>query len=347
MYSALKINEITIIGAGPVGLMCAFYALNYGYKVTLITLPLQNAKTAGMAAGGMLAPAYEFFENNSELECEFAINARNEWNIFSKNRPIKIDKSALALANDEKDIIKLEKIKEVAKKFDLEFEYIKTPEFINAKTALALKTDALINPQLVTNFLQEYIIKNGGNFIFDEIIEINNDEIIGKENNYKFEKIIIANGYEAKKFANNIEILNCLKPVRGQTIEIDFKPEFIGSIRYQNTYLMARENKIIIGATSQEGNDNWEVKNDDSLLLKNNAINIFPSLENKKILRSFCGIRPMAKSDLPAIGASKFENIYLAIGAYRNGWAFSPLMAKLLIDEISQKSPIPNFLLPV
>lgn len=346
MQIALQSDDLIIIGAGPIGLMCAYYAIVAGLKVTIITLPIPNAKTAGIAAGGMLAPAYEFFEKGNKIECEFALNARNEWNEFAFKTGFEIDNAALALANDNQDYAKLEKIFATAKDFNLNFEFVKVPDFINTKYALSMKSDALINPISASLFLFDFITKNCSKIIRDEIIDFDNDEIIGKNAIYKAKNIIIANGIEAKKFSSNFEILNKLNPVRGQTIEIDYKPNFIGSIRYQSTYLMARENKIIIGATSQEKNENWEINDEDGKLLLNNAIKIFPQLKDAKITRSFCGIRPKIENDLPNLGQIN-KNIHIAIGAYRNGWAFAPIMAKLLIDEITQKSPIPSFLLPI
>lgn len=338
--------DIAIIGAGPVGLLCATYAIRAGLKPIIITLPPENEKTAGIAAGGMLAPAYEFFDGDNDIASQFALLSRFEWNHLSKLMGINIDKNALALANNETEIAKLYKIQKNAQKFNEKFDFIKVPDFLNAKYALSLSTDALLNPNLVMARLKEFLNENSAPIIFDEIKDIEAETLIGLKTQYKAKKIIIANGFEASRFANVFPILNKLKPVRGQTIEIDAKPNFNGSIRYLSTYLMARGDKIIIGATSQKNDSDWRIRQEDNDILFENAKKILPEIANAKLLRSFCGLRPQSIDELPIIGATQIENVYFAVGAYRNGWAFAPMIAKLLIEEISHEMPVPEYLSP-
>lgn len=340
-------SSITIIGAGPVGLMCAIYAIKNNLKPIIISLEEKNKKTAGVAAGGMLAPAYECFEESSDDLTAFAIAARNQWDIIANELGISIAPFALALGNNHIELERLEKIKARAKTYGFDFNFVKPHDFLNCKYALSMTCDGLLNPIIAMEKMRQFCIENGANFIEDEIIEIIDNAIIGKSQNYKSEITIVANGYHAKDFAKSIKFVDKLIAVRGQVIEIDCMPEFKGSMRHNSTYLMARGNKIMVGATSQINDNDWQVRSNDIDFLYENACHLMPLLKGKKVTNSFAGLRPLIEGENPIIGKSDMNNVYLAIGAYRNGWAFAPYMAKLLIENIANGAKIPSFLAKV
>ncbi len=337
-------SSITIVGAGPVGLMCAIYAIKNNLKPIIISLDEKHQKTAGVAAGGMLAPAYECFEESSDDLTAFAIAARNQWDIIANELGIDIAPFALALGNNQIELERLEKIKARAKTFGFDFKFENPHDFLNCQYALSMTCDGLLNPIIAMEKMRQYCVENGATFIEDEIIDIGDNIIIGKSQNYNSEIIIVANGYHAKDFAKSIQLVDKLIAVRGQVIEIDCIPAFKGSMRHNSTYLMARGNKIMVGATSQINDNDWQVRNDDIDILYQNACHLMPSLKGNKVTNSFAGLRPLIDGENPIIGQGDMKNIYLAIGAYRNGWAFAPYMAKLLIENIAKGADIPSFL---
>jgi glycine oxidase len=339
-------EKIIIIGAGPIGLMCGIYAHWLGLEPTIITLANANQKTAGFAAGGMLAPAYEAFDSENFDLIEFLLDARNEWEESAAKLGIKIDSVALALGRDESDLARLEKMQQTSVKYALDFAFCAVPEFLNAKYALNLKSDALISPPLAMVKMRNAFLALGGKIIEDEIIGIETSQAIGKSKKYEASAIIIANGYFAKDFSNCIGAVSRLRAVRGQTMAIDKKPNFIGSMRYKTTYLMARGENIVIGATSQFDDDIIELRQSDSLELYNNAVDLYPQISGAKILDNYVGIRPLIDGELPIIGPSEIEGVFLAIGAYRNGWAMAPLIAKTIISHLKNGAQISSKLLP-
>lgn len=337
-------SKITIIGAGPVGLMCAIYAIKNNFKPIIISLDEENQKTAGVAAGGMLAPAYECFEEADDDLTYFALCSRKEWDNIAKALGIDIAPYALALGNDDDELARLEKIKARAKSFDLIFDYIKPYDFLDCKHALSLTTDGLLNPIIAMNRMRKYCIENGAIFINDEIINIGKNKIFGQKQDYKSELTIIANGFNAKKFMEKVSATNKLIAVRGQVIEIDCKPNFDGSMRHNSTYLMARGDKIMVGATSQMNDEDWQIRETDHEFLFKNACQLMPQLTDKKVTNSFAGLRPLIKGEAPIIGESEIDNVFVAIGAYRNGWAYAPYMGKILIENIALGTNIPMYL---
>ncbi len=336
-------KNITIIGAGPVGLMCAIYAIKNNIKPIIISLDERNQKTAGIAAGGMLAPAYECFEEANDDLTIFALNSRKEWDIIAKTLGVDIAPFALALGDDD-ELVRLEKIKSRAQSFGLEFNFIKPFDFLNCKYALSLSSDGLLNPIIAMNRMRKFCIESGAIFINDEIFDIEKSKIYGKKQEYESELTIIANGFSAKSFMKKIAVTNKLNAVRGQVIEIDHMPNFEGSMRYNSTYLMARGDKIMVGATSQINDEDWQIREIDQEVLFKSACQLMPQLIDKKISNSFAGLRPLIKGEAPIIGESEIEGVFVAIGAYRNGWAYAPLIGKILIENIALGRNIPLYL---
>ena len=106
------------------------------------------------------------------------------------------------------------------------------------------------------------------------------------------------------------------------------------------TYLVPRrDGKIVIGASSEDagfrpGNTPGEIQ-----ALLGRAIRLYPELEDYQIEEFWWGFRPATADELPIIGPSQCENLYLATGHYRNGILLAPVTAGAIAELIlNQKS---------
>jgi glycine oxidase len=78
------------------------------------------------------------------------------------------------------------------------------------------------------------------------------------------------------------------------------------------------------------------VTTDGVEFLRENALEIAPSLVNLGITEKWAGLRPFASDGLPVLGSfPQVENLYLATAHYRNGILLAPLTARLLAEKIS------------
>ena len=326
--------ELNIIGAGPVGLACGITALKRGYKVKIITEDPETAHIAGLAAGGMLAPAYECLCLSDDEFSQFAFASRRLWLEFEKEFDLHVHPIGLSLAQTQDEYNFLEKQRLAAKEFDYDFEFIDVPENIRAKSALRLTSDGLINPIKTYEKLLSAFQSLGGQIVYDKVLDLEEDKIICDWQTFKSEATIIAAGYHSKKFAAFLLELNHLIPTRGQVIKIDAEAPVDGSVRYKTTYIMKRDGKTVVGATAQTGSEDWEPHQKDIDALYQGACELCPELIGKDILNTRVGLRPNTDDEKPILGQSSQKGIFLAAGAYRNGWLLSPQIGKYVIDSI-------------
>ncbi len=335
--------SLAIIGMGPTGLMIAHHARRFFKNISVFGLPTgPNEKMAGRAAGGMLAPAYECFGEYSDDYVDFALNSRQLWNELAKEMAINIDENAIAVANNNAMVARIEQMQSEGRRFGLKMPRISVPQGITAQSAIRLDCDALIDPLAVLNIFHAKLEKDGVDFRCDIVNLVENGRIYIEGAPQSFDIIIIAAGYNSVNYANNYKALSNLKPVRGQTLLISHPPAFNGSIRNETTYLMSRGNATAVGATSSEAED-WNIHESEIAQLSKMARDLMPELSKGQIIANFAGIRPQTTDGLPILGALG-ENIFFAGGANRNGWLIAPLLAKRLVENITNGAPIEKFI---
>jgi glycine/D-amino acid oxidase-like deaminating enzyme len=72
----------------------------------------------------------------------------------------------------------------------------------------------------------------------------------------------------------------------------------------------------------------------------NAAIELAPRLAHAQLLETWAGLRPGTPDNLPIIGPTHIDGLFVATGHYRNGILLAPITAKLVRDWIvDQKMP--------
>ncbi|MEL6440628.1 MAG: glycine oxidase ThiO [Cyanobacteria bacterium J06621_8] len=139
-----------------------------------------------------------------------------------------------------------------------------------------------------------------------------------------------------------------VRPVKGQMLSLRMPQELHQPFPLQRViygdgvYLVPRQDgKLIVGATVEEVK--WKPFNTpaevQSLLAK--AIELYPAAAEWQMEELWWGFRPGTPDELPIIGRSACENLYLATGHYRNGILLAPITAALIADLILQQKSDP------
>ena len=136
-----------------------------------------------------------------------------------------------------------------------------------------------------------------------------------------------------------------VRPVKGQMLSVKV-PSSIEELPLSrvlfgdNIYIVPRrDGRIIIGATSEDigftpGNTPGGIQ---SLLQQ--AMRLYPQLQNYPIEELWWGFRPITPDELPILGNSWCKNLIFATGHHRNGILLTPITAQLIADLIfSEKS---------
>ena len=132
-----------------------------------------------------------------------------------------------------------------------------------------------------------------------------------------------------------------IRPVKGQMLSLQMpqklhQPFSLQRVLYgDGVYLVPRQDgRLVVGATAEEVE--WTPFNTprgvQSLLGK--AVELYPTAADWQIEELWWGFRPGTPDELPIIGRSACENLFLATGHHRNGILLAPITASLITDLI-------------
>lgn len=139
-----------------------------------------------------------------------------------------------------------------------------------------------------------------------------------------------------------------VRPVKGQMLALKMpqklhQPFPLQRILYgEGVYLVPRQDgRLIVGATVEEVD--WTPFNTpqgiQSLLAK--TTELYPAAADWQIEEFWWGFRPGTPDELPILGRSACENLFLATGHYRNGILLAPITASLMADLILEQKSDP------
>ena len=142
-----------------------------------------------------------------------------------------------------------------------------------------------------------------------------------------------------------------MKPQKGQILSLQMPGStFRHLIRWGRLYFVPRRNgELVVGATNEDcGFDRRPTAAGLSGLLAD-AQRLSSDVGHYPILETWAGLRPTTEDGLPAIGASRVEGLFYALGHYRNGILLTPVTAKIIDaltrgdtpdEEVSAFSPL-------
>jgi glycine oxidase ThiO len=125
-------------------------------------------------------------------------------------------------------------------------------------------------------------------------------------------------------------------PRKGQMISVFDPHRSLQRIIYgEGIYIVPRQDgRIIIGATVEdvgftEGNTAVGINH-----LLTGAIALYPAIADMTITESWWGFRPYLAGEELRLGKSDYDNLFLALGHYRNGILLAPQTAKVLTRHL-------------
>lgn len=136
-----------------------------------------------------------------------------------------------------------------------------------------------------------------------------------------------------------------VSPRKGQMLSVrvpEFVPELpLARVLYgEDVYIVPRrDRRIIIGATNEDVGFTPHNTPAGIQTLLQQAIRLYPQIQNYPIEELWWGFRPATPDELPILGTSPCKNLTFATGHYRNGILLAPITAVLIADLIwAQKS---------
>ncbi len=352
-----KKPEILIIGGGVVGLSIARELRKRSAGRITILERGAIGREASYAAAGMLAPQAEtdetddFFHlcnESNKLYPGFAEELLAETGVS-----IELDRrGTLYLALTDDDVRQIRHRLAWQRRAGLNVEHLSANEarklepFISpdVREALFFPNDWQVENRKLLAALRKYAEINDIQIIENTEVKsllIENKRVIGAATGgekFAAGTVVLAIGAWTSLIKADGLTMPFVKPIRGQILYYRTAKRLFGTVIYSpRGYLVPRlDGRILAGATVEDVGFDKSVTADGIDFLRENALEIAPSLVNLEPSESWAGLRPRAADGLPILGAfPEIENLFIATAHYRNGILLAPLTAKILADAIA------------
>jgi glycine oxidase len=137
------------------------------------------------------------------------------------------------------------------------------------------------------------------------------------------------------------EAVPAVVPVKGEMIALSPKSDAIPKhmVWGNEVYLVPRHDRLLAGATvTREGFDT-RITRAAAEWLYAHAVGLMPALAQWDLADHWAGLRPGSPDDLPLIGPSSLDGLFIASGQFRNGILFAPAIAEALRDIVLNGEP--------
>lgn len=340
-------KDVIVIGGGVIGLAIAIDLKLRGADVTVISRDRKQA--ASQAAAGMLAPMAEKIENSAMLDlCLRSRWLYSEWvqklesisNLKADYLPCGILAPVLNPANLNKptlDSLNQESSKAVWLD-DRSIHYYQSGLSDAVVGGWWYPEDGQVDNRSLMKSLLRVVevlgidLKEG---IAVQAMQNRADKITSvftSHGEFQASQYVLATGSWSSQL-----LPIPVRPVKGQMLCLQMphengQPYPLQKVLYgENIYLVPRQDgRLIVGATVEEVG--WAPHNNPSGIqsLFQKAMQLLPAVAGWSIQDFWWGFRPGTADELPILGQSAYQNLYLANGHYRNGILLAPITAHLI-----------------
>ncbi|MBA2340546.1 MAG: glycine oxidase ThiO [Pyrinomonadaceae bacterium] len=353
--------DVAVVGGGVIGLSIARELGRRGLSVAVLERG-HCGREASFAAAGMLAPQVE--AESADAFFHFGCLSRDLYPSFAKELfeetaiSIELDETGtLLLAFTEEDEREAEHRRAWQQRAGFEVERLTGAEARalepnvspHARAALRFGHDWQVeNRQLIAALIASARRYNVSLYEHTEVLalRVEKNHALGVETtrgNLFAKNLVIASGAWSSrlKVADSFFVAPTIEPVRGQMF--CFKPEEVFArhvLCSPRGYIVPRrDRRLLAGATVERVGFDKSVTEAGKRFVLRNAQEIAPSLRRLPLIDSWAGLRPRGESAWPVLGAtSDVDNLFYAVGHFRNGILLAPLTARIIADMITGRT---------
>lgn len=322
-----------VIGAGIIGLSCAWRLAQRGHRVTIFDAG-EAAREASWAGAGMLAPGGEIEEDSSLAR--LAMSSLSQYPDFVAELEdasgISIDYQrcgAIEVALNEPEAQALERRVIRQSAMGILSESITYSRSVSARF---YPQDQVVDPREVTKALKVACLRLGVAIRNNEPVTLIQQDGSGLTTSldvYRDEGILIAAGAWSSAFRPGLPLTI---PVRGHLIS--YNPDRIllrTILRREGTYLLQRRGGSLIAGSSTEY-VGFDRSIDERIVeeIHERASELLPDLSPMTPAERWNGFRPGVEGGNPVIGRIAGAAIWTAYGHYRNGILLAPETARII-----------------
>ncbi len=353
--------DAVVIGAGLIGLSCAWRARKRGLSVLVVDrADSAGAATSGVAAG-MLAPVTEA-DFGEEGPLRVNLLARERWPGFAAELEEVTglptgyrDSGALVVAADRDDAEALRRLQGFQLSLGLDSEWL-TPSRCRALEpglspriagGILAPQDGSADPRATVRALAAAAeeVELG---VEVEAIEHDGSAVTGVRTSGGTigcgHAVVAAGPWSASLAPAGGG--PPVRPVKGQILELRTRgamPEpFERVLRTPRCYLVARgDGRIVLGATVEEQGFDTSVTADGVFRLLEAAWEVLPEVGELELVGARAGLRPGTPDNTPVVGPGELDGLVWATGHWRNGVLLAPLTADAVAGLLAGE-PLPE-----
>ena len=354
--------DVVVVGAGIVGLACAWRAAQRGLSVLVLDRGPAGGGASSTAAG-MLAPVTEA-EFGEEALLRLNLAGAAAWAAFAAELAERsgLDTGyrqcgALVVAADRDDLDELRRLHAFQRSLGLDAEWLTGRECRRLEPGLSPRVgggvlaphDHQADPRATLRALRAALEHEGGELV--EGVEVTSVEGVGVATGgglIDAGEVVVAAGAWSARLARDAPPV---RPVKGQVLRLREPragtPLAARIVRTPRCYVVPRASgEVVVGATVEERGFDATVTAGGVHRLLEAAWEALPDVEERELVETSVGFRPGTPDNAPVIGRATRGGPIWATGHHRNGILLAPLTAtavSALLADAPPPEPLAGF----
>ena len=359
-------REVLVVGAGVIGLSCAWRAARDGHAVAV--LDPAPSSGASWVAGGMLAPVTEAWPGEEEL-LSLGVESVRRWPAFAAEltaaagRPagLRTDGTVVA-ATGSGDRAELDTLATFLQTLGRPVERLTGRELRRlepglgpeVRGGLSVPDDLAVDNRVLLAALRAACVNAGVRIVqaaADAVLD-DGTRVVGVRSTDGAEiaaaTVVVCAG--AHSGGLHPALHGLVRPVKGEILRLAARPGAFPPPRRtvralvdgRPVYLVPRDDGgLVLGATQTEVGFDTTVTVGGVRDLLRDAERILPGIAEYALVETAAGLRPGSPDNRPLIGALGPDGLLVATGHHRNGMLLAPVTADA-VAALLRGDPVPE-----
>jgi len=353
-------SDVLIVGGGIMGSAVALRLAQRGVSVTVIERGIPGAE-ASSAAAGMLAaqneadgpgPMLALGLKSRALYPDLAVELREATGIdvgYQRSGVL-----ALGFGEEDDRALSFRRTWQVAQ--GQRAELLAEPALRalepalgpSIRAALHFPDDAQVNPASLARAFSQAAAGAGARFLQGRYVRrvvVERGAVTGLELDGEIlstGSVVLAAGSWSGLVEGGGVPASVVRPARGQLVAIETRPplfQHVLSVHGRGYLVPRRDGTVVAGSTVEMVGFRKEVTVGGLATILELARTLVPGLTDAPVLSSWSNFRPYTEDQLPVLGATAVQGLFLATGHHRNGILLAPITGDAIARLVATGDP--------